>query len=148
MTTIHNRVRLRDERGSVSVWAVLIVSAFTLILGISVDLSGQVAAKQRAADVAAEAARVAGQQAATDTLMDGGRAVIVDVHRARQAALDYIAGADMTGNVAITSGGTALVVTTTATYRPVFLTSLGVGPLTVTGTSTARLARALDGTER
>jgi len=142
------RVLRHDERGSVSVWAVLIVAAFTLVVGISVDLVGQVAAKQRAGDVAAQAARVAGQQADTNTLMAGSGKITVDPQQARRAALDYIAGADMTGTATIEAGGTQLVIITTAIYRPVFLTSVGIGPLAVTGTSTARLVRAQNGTER
>ena len=54
----------------------------------------------------------------------------------------------MTGVVTVATGGTELRVTTTARYEPLFLTSLGLGPLTVTGTSTARLVRALEGRER
>ncbi len=49
MTPTRTRQLRHDERGSVSIWAVLIVAAFTLIVGISVDLTGQIAAKQRAA---------------------------------------------------------------------------------------------------
>lgn len=147
MTTSNRQRVRRDERGSVSVWAVLIVAAFTLVVGISVDLVGQVAAKQRATDIAAQAARIAGQQADTNTLMGGGR-ITVNPQQARRAALDYIAGADMTGTATIEAGGTQLVITTTATYRPIFLTTVGIGPLAVTGTATARLIRAQNGTER
>lgn len=147
--TTRNRQHLgRDERGSVSVWAVLIVAAFTLVVGISVDLVGQVAAKQRATDIAAQAARIAGQHADTNTLMGGAGRITANPQQARRAALDYIAGADMTGTATIEAGGTQLVITTTATYRPIFLTSIGIGPLTVTGTATARLIRAQNGTER
>jgi hypothetical protein len=142
------RGRRHDERGSISVWAVLIVAAFTLVVGISVDMVGQVAAKQHAADVAAQAARIAGQQIDPDALMSGRRTVTVDATRARRAALDYIAGANMTGDTIITASGTELRISTTAIYRPVFLTVIGVGPLTVTSTSTARLVRAQDGSER
>jgi Flp pilus assembly protein TadG len=138
----------RDERGSISVWGVLIVTAFTLVVGISVDLVGQIAAKERAADIAAQASRVAGEQADANTLMAGTGTVTVSPQRARQAALAYIAGAGMSGTVTIEAGGTQLAITTTATYRPIFLTSIGIGPLTVTGTSTARLIRALNGSER
>ena len=66
----------------------------------------------------------------------------------RQAALDYIAGAGMTGTATITAGGTQLEIGVTATYTPVFLTAIGIGPLQVTGNSTARLVRAQDGAER
>lgn len=47
----------RGERGSVTVWMVLIVMVLTMVIGIAVDLSGQVNAKRRAGDVAAQAAR-------------------------------------------------------------------------------------------
>lgn len=137
----------RDERGSISVWAVLIVTVFAMIAGVSVDLTGQIQAKERAADIAAQAARVAGQQADPNALMDG-RTATVNPLRARQAALAYIAGAGMTGAVDVQSGGTELRITTTAGYQPIFLGAIGIGPLTVTGTSTARLVRTHDGNER
>ena len=34
----------------------------------------------------------------------------------------------MSGTVTITGGGTQLAITTTASYQPVFLTSIGLGP--------------------
>lgn len=138
----------RDQRGSVSIWAVLIVAAFTLVVGISVDLVGQIAAKQRATDVAAQAARIAGEQVDPNTVLAGTPTLTANPVRARQAALAYIAGAQMSGTVTIQAGGTQLAITTIAAYRPVFLTSLGIGPLTVTGASTARLVRTLNGSER
>ena len=122
MTPTRTRQLRHDERGSVSIWAVLIVAAFTLIVGISVDLTGQIAAKQRATDIAAQAGRVAGQQLEPNTIM--------------------------AGQVSVQAGGTELLVTTAASYQPVFLTSIGLAPLTVTGTATARLVRAQDGRER
>jgi Flp pilus assembly protein TadG len=142
------RQHRRDERGSVSIWAVLIVAAFTLIVGISVDLVGQITAKQHATDIAAQAARVAGEQLDPNTAMAGGTMIAANPAKARQAALAYIAGAGMTGTVTLEAGGTQLAITTTATYRPTLLSSVGIGPLTVTGTSTARLVRAQNGTER
>jgi Flp pilus assembly protein TadG len=148
MIPTRNRQLRHDERGSVSIWAVLIVAAFTLIVGISVDLTGQIAAKQRATDIAAQAGRVAGQQLEANTIMAGQTTARVNLERARTAALAYIASADMTGEVSVQAGGTELLVTTTASYQPVFLTSIGFGPLTVTGTATARLVRALEGRER
>ncbi|MGC3994768.1 MAG: pilus assembly protein [Propionicimonas sp.] len=140
--------RRHDEQGSISLWAVLIVATFTLIVGISVDLVGQIAAKQHATDIAAQAARIAGEQIDTAAVLGGASTVTANPTRARQAALAYIAGAHMSGTVTITAGGTQLAITTTASYQPVFLTSIGLGPLTVTGSSTARLVRTLKGSER
>jgi Flp pilus assembly protein TadG len=137
----------RDESGSVSVWAALIVAALTLIVGISVDLTGQIAAKQHATDIAAQAARIAGQQLDSNAAMGGGPHARVDITKARTTALAFISGAGMEGTVNVTSG-TRLLITATATYRPLFLTAIGLGPLAVTGTSTARIVRAQNGTER
>jgi len=54
--------RTRGERGSISIW--LAVSSFVMMMlvGLAVDLGGQVHAKQRAHNIAAEAARTGGEQ--------------------------------------------------------------------------------------
>lgn len=142
-----HRTRRRDQRGSVlTTGAVLLVTVFTLILGIAVDLSGQVQTKRQAFDVAAQAARIAGQQLDADRFLDGGGTLRLSSANARKAALDYIEHAGMTGSVTI--DGTDITVTATAQYYPVALSILGIQTLPVTGTATARAARALDGTER
>jgi Flp pilus assembly protein TadG len=147
MTPTRHR-RRHDERGSaVTVWAVLIVTVLTLIIGIAVDLSAQVQAKRHASDVAAQAARLAGQQLDADRFLDSGGTLTLANTTAREAALDYIEQCGMTGQVVIT-GGTDISVTTTARYTPVFLSSIGVGTLEVTGSAHARAVRALNGTER
>jgi len=148
MSAVTLRDLRHDERGSISIWALLIVAAFTLIVGISVDLTGQINAKMRATDIATQAARIAGQQIDPDSLMSGQPTTRVNTVRARSAALTYIAGAGMTGTVTLDAGGRQLQITTTAQYRPLFLGSIGLGPFTVTGTSTARIVRAQNGSER
>lgn len=139
--------KLRDEKGAaLTVWAVLTVACMTLIMGIAVDLSGQINAKRHAGDVAAQAARAAGQQIDAELYLGDGRTVAIVNTRARDAAIAYITAAGMTGSARIT--GTELVVETYATYTPLFLSALGVGDLQVTGTATTRVVRALDGEER
>ena len=136
-----------DEKGTaLTTGAVLLVTVLTLILGIAVDLSGQVQTKRQAFDVATQAARVAGQQLDTDRLFDDRGGVRLSTDSARQAALDYIERAGMTGQVTI--DGTDITVTATAQYTPVVLSILGIDTLPVTGTATARAVRTLDGTER
>lgn len=136
-----------DERGSVlSTGAVLLVTAFTLILGIAVDLSGQVQTKRQAFAVAAQAARVAGQQLDADRFLDSGGTVRLSNSTASRAAMDVIKGAGMTGSITIDD--TQITVTATAQYGPVILPIVGIQTLPVTGTATARAVRALDGTER
>jgi Flp pilus assembly protein TadG len=124
----------------------LIVMVMTMLIGIAVDLSGQVNAKRLAGDVAAQAARVGGQQVnESQYLADGSVAVITA--QAKSAALAYVKGAGLKGSVSIESGS-ELVVNTTATYQPVFLGAFGVGPLDVTGTARTRVVRVQGGTEK
>lgn len=139
--------RRHDERGTaLTTGAVLLVTVFTLILGIAVDLSGQVQTKRQAFDVAAQAARVAGQHLDTDRFLDTAGSFRLSTTNAHQAALDHIEQAGMTGDVTI--DGTDITITTTAQYTPVILPLLGITTLPVTATAHARAVRALDGTER
>lgn len=143
--TVRSR-RLRDERGSVSVWLALAAVALVLCVGIAVDLGGQVHAQQRARGIAAQAARTAGEEVAAAQAIRG-QTPTVDVAAAKRAASAYLSQAGVTGTVSVRSGN-VLDVTVTDTYTPMFLSSIGVGTLTVTGHSSARLVRAVQGTER
>lgn len=138
--------RLRDERGSVSVWLALAAVALVLCVGIAVDLGGQVHAQQQARSIAAQAARTAGEEVAAAQAVRG-QTPTVDVAAAKRAAAAYLARAGVTGTVTVRSGN-VLDVTVTDTYTPMFLSSIGVRTLTVTGHSSARLVRAVQGTER
>ena len=104
------RSRLRDERGAaVTVWTVLIAAALTMIVGLAVDLSGRVNTARLAGDVAAQAARTAGQQLDADVYTSTGGDVEVAAARAKTAAIAYAKAAGMTATARIESG-TDLVV--------------------------------------
>jgi hypothetical protein len=139
--------RSHNQRGSaLTTGTVLLVTVFTLILGVAVDLSGQVQTKRQAHEVAAQAARIAGQHLDADRFLDSGGRVRLSTTAARKAALSYIAQTGMTGDVTI--NGTDVTTTVTAQYTPVILPILGITTLPVTGTANARAVRALDATER
>jgi Flp pilus assembly protein TadG len=145
MTT--SRSRVHDERGAVvSVWTAVIATTMVLVLAIAVDLSGLVRAKQSAADAAAQAGRQAGQQLSTGTLFDTGR-LEVRTRQAKAAAIDYLEAIGMTGTATV-EDDTTLIVTAHAQYQPLFLSSIGIGPIEVAGTSAVRILRVEDGTER
>ncbi len=129
-----------------SVWLALAALALVLCVGIAVDLGGQVHAQQRARSIAAQAARTAGEEVAAAQAIRG-ETPTVDVAAAKRAASAYLNRAGVTGTVTVRSGN-VLDVTVTDTYTPMFLTTIGIGTLTVTGHSTARLVRAVQGTER
>lgn len=138
--------RRRDERGSISLWLVTSSFVMLVLVGLAVDLGGQVHAKQRAHDVAAQAARAGGQQVQAAPAIEG-HYLAIDTAAARAAAEDYLAAASVEGNVTIT-GGDTITVDVTDTYSPKFLSFIGLGDLTVTGEASARLIRSLGGTER
>src|SRR3546814_9622984 len=77
--------RTYDERGSISIWVITATLAMMILVGLAVDLGGQVHAQQRAHDVAAQAARTGGQQVQAVPAVEG-RYVALDTAAARQAA--------------------------------------------------------------
>ena len=137
--------RGRDERGAVTVWltgaSVLMIS----VIGVTVDLGGQLHAKERAHTIAAQAARAGAEQITADAMT--GATPKLDVGKARTAANAYLRSAGVDGTVSV-SGGVRVTVTVVDTYQPLFLGTIGVGTLTVSASSTAELKRALDGSER
>ncbi len=138
--------RRHNDRGSISIWVVTATIVMMTLVGLAVDLGGQVHAQQRAHDVAAQAARAGGQQVEAAPAVEG-RYVALDTAAARRAAEQYLAAAGVEGTVTIT-GGTTLVVRVADTYEPTFLSMVGIGDLTVTGDASARLIRTTGGVER
>lgn len=136
----------RDERGSISIWVVTASFVMMVLVGLAVDLGGQVHAQQRARDVAAQAARAGGQEVQAAPAIEG-RYLSIDTSAARTAAERYLAASDVDGTVSI-NGGDTITVNVTTTYTPTFLSLIGIDRLDVTGTATARLVRSLGGTEQ
>lgn len=137
--------RLDDnQRGSVTLWAVLITTAVLMIVGLVVDGGAQLRATQRADQVAREAARAAGQAISGDPIL--GRPGLVDVSRGRQAATSYLAAAGVPGDVTVS--GATITVTTRVDWRPVILSAVGVGPVTVTGSAEAEAQQIYQGAPR
>lgn len=138
--------RTHDERGSISIWMVTASFVMMMLVGLAVDLGGQVHAKQRAHNIAAEAARTGGEQVEAAPAIEG-RYVNVDTAAARVAAQQYLAAAGVSGTVTVT-GGYTIHVEVTDTYSPTFLSFIGVGDLTVTSEASARIVRSLGGNEQ
>jgi Flp pilus assembly protein TadG len=136
----------RGERGSVSIWIATCAMVMIILVGLAVDLGGQVYAQQHARDVAGQAARAGGQQLQVPAAVRG-YAARADPARAAAAARAYLAGSNVTGSVAI-RGGDTVVVHTTATYQTKFLGIIGIDSLPATGTGTARIARVVEGVRR
>lgn len=136
----------RLQRGSVSIWLVTASVAMIALVGLAVDLGGQVHAHQRAHDLAAQAARAGGEQVQAAPAVQGNY-VAIDVSDARRAAQDYLAAAGVTGQVSVT-GGDTITVTVDDRYEPRFLGSFGIGTMPVSGTASARLVRTIGDDEQ
>lgn len=139
------RSRSRDDRGSVTLFYVMGAIGMIIILGLALDLSGMVFAKQRAYDVAAQAARAGAEAVQTDSIMTGQQ-LNIESSKASAAANSYIATAGMTGSAAVTA--TSVDVTTHYAWTPQILGQFGIGAHEFTGQASARLVRAVQGTER
>lgn len=135
-----------DERGSVSAWMALASFAMITLVGLAVDLGGQVHAQQRAHDVAAQAARTGAQEVLAAPAVQG-RYARIDTTAARQSAQAYLSAAGVRGTVTV-QGGNRIVVTTRDTYATKFLGIIGIGKVTVHGKATAHLVRSLGGVPR
>lgn len=136
----------RDERGSITVWLTLSSFVMIFLVGLSVDLGGQVHADERAHDLAAQAARAGGEEVEGGAAIEG-RDLTIEPAAARAAAQSYLQTAGMSGTVTVTNGNT-ITVTVRDTYDPRFLGLIGINKLDVTGTATARLIRTLGGNPR
>lgn len=137
---------LRDhERGSATLFVAVAVFALFVMVGFVVDAGGKVRATQQADQIAREAARQAGQALDAADLMQG-KVAEVDPAKARAAAEAYLAAAGVTGSVSVS--GTTIRVSVTTTYRPVFLSIIGLGSMQVEGVAETRSVRALNGEER
>ncbi|WP_395110882.1 TadE/TadG family type IV pilus assembly protein [Actinomadura sp. SCN-SB] len=81
------------DRGTAGMYVVLFTPAVFLLAGLLVDGGLAIHARQRAADMAEQAARAGANEIDTETLRRTGEPVI-DPARARVAACDLLAGYD------------------------------------------------------
>ena len=135
------------DRGSVTIWLALASFVMIVLVGVAVDLSGQVYAQQHARDVAAQAARTAGQQ--IDPVQGvRGLGARTDATAAVAAAKAYIASSGLAGDAKVSGSGSTITVSVTDTYETVFLSIIGLPSLRVTGTAETRVVRVVGGVER
>lgn len=128
--------RLRDdERGSITPMFVVFVPALVLVIGLVVDGAGKIQANDNAQAIAAGASRSAANALASQVVTDGG--IGLDNTRARNAALDYIDAAGMTGTVNV--NGNRITVNVQTTYATKFVTIIGITSLPAEATATAEL---------
>jgi Flp pilus assembly protein TadG len=136
-----NNIRCRsrrafDDEGRIALLVVVLTVAVLAMIGLSVDGGGKIRALERADNIAAEAARAAGQALSGAAAIPGGTKV-VDPNAAVAAAQTYLRVAGVTGTVDVAPDRRHITVTVTIEYHTVFLGLIGVNTLTATRHATA-----------
>jgi Flp pilus assembly protein TadG len=128
-------MRARNERGSASIWAILVIAgAFTVLLGLVVDGGRVIDARIAASRAAAQAARVGADALSSASVRSGHDTVDVDVARAR--AQGYLDAAGMTGTVRIS--GQTVTVTVTGESATQVLGVIGITSFPIDETESAQ----------
>ena len=135
------------ERGSVTVWMITTALSLVLMVGLAVDLSGRVLAKQRAQDLASEAARAGGQQLQGAAAVRGDAAEL-NPSAAVAAANTYLSSVPEVSGSSRVRGGTTVVADTQILYTTKFLSIIGVRQLRVTGHAEVEVNRAVNGSRQ
>jgi Flp pilus assembly protein TadG len=128
------------ERGSISLFLVVVVLALFVVFGLVVDGGARLDAQRRATDQAEQAARAAAQ-AINPTSLRASDTVTLDPTAARAAAAHYLSGVGKVTLTGVHVTATTVTVTVSTTATPVVLSLIGLHTLTVTGTGTAQLLR-------
>lgn len=134
------RRRVRSERGAVAIFAVVVVFALFLAIGLVVDGGSRIQAMQRADELAAQAARTGAQSV---HIGDDGTHPTIDVGPACRAASTYLVQAEAEPGECTPVNDTTLRVSASVSYENVFLSLIGAPSSSVTGTAEARLARGV-----
>jgi len=129
------RERHRRERGSASIWAMLLTAgAFTVLLGLVVDGGRVIDARLESSRTAAQAARVAADTLSESSVRSArdGVATAAAVDRAQA----HLAEAQMTGTVRVE--GNTVSVTVTGRSDTEILGVIGIESFPIRETQTAR----------
>jgi hypothetical protein len=128
-----------NDRGQVSAFAIVMVTAMIAMSGLVLDGGLAVAAKVRAVGIAQSAARAGARAIDLDLYRRTGE-IRLDVGRATLSARDWLSRAGATGTVTATPQQVAVEVTATSNTQ--LLSLIGVTSLTVHATATATALRS------
>lgn len=129
--------RPAPDAGRVSVFLAIALTAVIVIIGLAYDGAGRFRTMQRADNLAAEAARAAGQAIELPRAVLG-QDKVVDREAARAAAQAYLQAAGVTGTVEVLEPERqAIRVTVNLNYDTAMLGVIGYQQIAVTGSATA-----------
>lgn len=130
--------RGQDDAGSITVLVVFLALSLVLVAGLVFDAGGALTDRQRANDIAAQAARYGADQVQP---APAGQTPLIDPSSAQAAAQRFLAQEGVSGTVQAST--TQVSVTVTIEHHTALLSAAGIVTLTVEGTSTATPLRGL-----
>jgi len=132
----------RNERGQVTAFVVVMVTALILCAGLVIDGGLTLASKIRATDEAQSASRAGAEQIDLATYRATGT-IVLDPTGALRAAEQYLAATGDHGQVSVV--GDTVTVTVVATQPTQILGLAGLHSLTVSASASARAFRGISG---
>jgi hypothetical protein len=128
---------VRDDRGSLTLFAVVLALGLLAMTGLVVDGGANLTAQRRANHLAEQAARAGAQAVDVGALRAGGSPVLT-ARAATSAAHAYLAAAGQRAGQVVVHGD-SIEVTVTRSQPTAILGLLGIHQLTVTGQGSAQL---------
>jgi hypothetical protein len=126
------------DRGRVSVFLAIALAGVLILIGMVADGGARLRALQRADNVAAEAARAAGQGIDGSVAIPGGEKRL-DPELAARAAQEYLAAAGVPGTATVGEDRKHVEVEVVITRPTAMLSLIGIDTIQVTGHATAVL---------
>jgi Flp pilus assembly protein TadG len=127
----------QHERGAAAVMLVLLTPVFFALAGLVLDGGRAIAARQRAADLAEQAARSGANSLDVSGLRATG-ADTINLTSAPSVACHYVATVEPGDGCATTVAPTQVTVTVTTHTPTVLLGLIGINTFTTTGTASAQ----------
>jgi Flp pilus assembly protein TadG len=126
------------EEGSLALFLAVVVTAAFIMAGLVLDVGGALNSRERAADIAGQAARAGANALTGSSLRTGTGTLAVGSAGAKSAAQQVI---NLSGPGAVTGGvtvtGNTVSVKVTVTHAAAILSLIGVHDLSQTATATA-----------
>lgn len=138
----HDAERGGSERGSATIFVVGFAIVLFACAGLAIDGGRAINARDKATDVAEQAARAGADQLDEGVLRNSGT-VVLDQGAAQVRAESFVTAAGYAPSISVTAN--SVTVRASATYRTALLGIVGINSLDVSGVATANPATGVNG---
>jgi Flp pilus assembly protein TadG len=133
---------LGDDRGAISLYAVVMFVVLLLAAGLVVDGGAKLLAARQAATLAEEAARDGAEQVNIQHAYQDGGPLVVNPSAAAAAASNWLAAAGHPGTASV-SGADSITVSVTVIEPTIILSLIGIDSVSGSATATAFLSQGI-----